>query len=125
MKWIKSRGDNAVAEKSVEATASANELTVDALDEAVEIDAAQTTDAAPAHPRRRVAWASMAVYGLLPALVLALGGAAGYLQWKDVSLSQSDTAKKNPPRPPPTAPSPCCPTSPRPSTRIWKPPRST
>lgn len=36
----------------------------------------------------------MAVYGLLPAVVLALGGAAGYLQWKDVSLSRSDTAKK-------------------------------
>ena len=94
MKWIKSRGDNAVAEKPVETTASANELTADEIDEAVEIDAAQTTDAAPVHPRRRVAWASVAVYGLLPALVLALGGAAGYLQWKDVSLSQADTAKK-------------------------------
>ena len=33
------------------------------------------------------------MYGLLPALVLALGGAAGYLQWKDVSLNQTDTAK--------------------------------
>lgn len=95
MKWIKSRGDNAVAEKPVETTASANELTADEIDEAVEIDAAQTTDAAPVHPRRRVAWASVAVYGLLPALVLALGGAAGYLQWKDVSLSQADAAKKD------------------------------
>ena len=95
MKWIKSRGDNAAAEKPVETTASANELTADEIDEAVEIDAAQTTDAAPVHPRRRVAWASVAVYGLLPALVLALAGAAGYLQWKDVSLSQADAAKKD------------------------------
>ena len=29
------------------------------------------------------------MYGLLPALVLALGGAAGYLQWKDVSLHET------------------------------------
>lgn len=89
MKLIKSRGDNAAAEKSDEATAS-----VDELDNAVEVDAAETTDAAPAAGRRRVAWASVAIYGLLPAVVLALGGAAGYLQWKDVSLSQADTAKK-------------------------------
>lgn len=95
MKWIKSRGDNAAAEKPVETTASASELTADELAEAVEIDAAQTTDAAPVVPRRRVAWASVAVYGLLPALVLALAGAAGYLQWKDVSLSQADAAKKD------------------------------
>lgn len=89
MKLIKSRGDNAAAEKSHEATAS-----VDELDNAVEFDAAETTDAAPAAGRRRVAWASVAIYGLLPAVVLALGGAAGYLQWKDVSLSETDTAKK-------------------------------
>ncbi len=89
MKLIKSRGDNAAAEKSDEATAS-----VDELDNAVEVDAAETTDAAPAAGRRRVAWASVAIYGLLPAVVLALGGAAGYLQWKDVSLAQADTAKK-------------------------------
>ncbi len=89
MKLIKSRGDNAAAEKSDEATAS-----VDELDNAVEVDAAETTDAAPAAGRRRVAWGNVAIYGLLPAVVLALGGAAGYLQWKDVSLAQADTAKK-------------------------------
>ncbi len=89
MKLMKSRGDNAAAEKSDEAMAS-----VDELDNAVEVDAAETTDAAPAAGRRRVAWASVAIYGLLPAVVLALGGAAGYLQWKDVSLAQADTAKK-------------------------------
>ncbi|MUL77494.1 hypothetical protein [Mycolicibacterium sp. CBMA 226] len=88
MNLIKSRGD-AAAEKSDEAIASADEL-----DDAVEADAAETTDAAPAVPRRRAGWASVAVYGLVPALVLALGGAAGYLQWTDVSLSRSDTAKK-------------------------------
>ncbi|MCT7368640.1 hypothetical protein [Mycolicibacterium llatzerense] len=90
MKLIKSRSGNAAAEKSIDATAS-----VDELNDEVEVDAAETTDAAPAAERRRVGWASVAVYGLLPAVVLALGGAAGYLQWKDVSLSQSDTAKKD------------------------------
>jgi Mce-associated membrane protein len=91
---IKSRGSDAAIEKSTEATTSADELAADVLEDAAEIDAAETTDAAPAAGRRRVAWANVAVYGLLPAVVLVLGGAAGYLQWKDVSLSQSDTAKK-------------------------------
>ncbi|SEB26000.1 MULTISPECIES: hypothetical protein [unclassified Mycobacterium] len=94
MKLMKSRGHDVAAEKSAESTAS-----VDELDEAAEAGvtkttAAETTDAAPAAGRRRVAWANVAVYGLLPAAILALGGAAGYLQWKDVSLAQSDTAKK-------------------------------
>lgn len=86
---MKSRVNHTATEMSDEATPS-----VDGHEDAVEVDAAQTTDAAPVVSRRRVAWASIAVYGLLPTLVLALGGAAGYLQWKDVSLSQSDTAKK-------------------------------
>ena len=86
---MKSRGADVAAEKSAESTAS-----VDELDNEVEVDAAETTDAAPAAGRRRVAWANVAVYGLLPAAILALGGAAGYLQWKDVSLAQTDTAKK-------------------------------
>ncbi|KAB7759186.1 hypothetical protein [Mycolicibacterium mucogenicum] len=94
MKLMKSRGADVAAEKTAESTAS-----VDELDEAAEAgvtktNAAETTDAAPAAGRRRVAWANVAVYGLLPAAILALGGAAGYLQWKDVSLAQSDTAKK-------------------------------
>ncbi|WP_082981846.1 hypothetical protein [Mycolicibacterium mucogenicum] len=89
MKLMRSRGADVAAEKSAESTAS-----VDELDNEVEVDAAETTDAAPAAGRRRVAWANVAVYGLLPAAILALGGAAGYLQWKDVSLAQTDTAKK-------------------------------
>ncbi|WP_020104416.1 hypothetical protein [Mycobacterium sp. 360MFTsu5.1] len=94
MKLMKSRGADVAAEKTAESTAS-----VDELDEAAEAgvtktNAAETTDAAPAAGRRRVAWANVAVYGLLPAAILALGGAAGYLQWKDVSLAQTDTAKK-------------------------------
>ncbi|BCI82593.1 outer membrane protein [Mycolicibacterium sp. TY66] len=94
MKLIKTSGGEAAAEKSFEATASVDELAADEGEGAAESDAAETTDAAPAAGRRRVAWANVAVYGLLPAVVLALGGAAGYLQWKDVSLSRSDTAKK-------------------------------
>lgn len=90
MKLMKSRGSDVAAEKSAESTASVDELDNDE----VEVDAAETTDAAPAARRRRVAWANVAVYGLLPAAILALGGAAGYLQWKDVSLAQTDTAKK-------------------------------
>jgi len=89
VKLMKSRGSDVATEKSAESTASA-----DGLEAVGEFDTAQTPDAAPAAGRRRVAWANVAVYGLLPAVVLALGGAAGYLQWKDVSLAQSDTAKK-------------------------------
>jgi len=93
VKLMKSRGSDAAIEKSTEATTSLDEL-ADGLEAVGEFDTAQTPDAAPAAGRRRVAWANVAVYGLLPAVVLALGGAAGYLQWKDVSLAQSDTAKK-------------------------------
>lgn len=93
MKLTKSRGDNAAAERSDEATASVAELEEVEADTAVSDETTETTDAAPATPRRRVAWSNVAVYGVLPALVLALGGAAGYLQWKDVSLNQTDTAK--------------------------------
>ncbi|WP_020101079.1 hypothetical protein [Mycobacterium sp. 360MFTsu5.1] len=94
MKLIKSRGADVAAEKSIDAATSEDERTAEELDGAVEADAAETTDAAPVAGRRRAAWANVAVYCLLPALVLALGGAAGYLQWKDVTLSQNDTAKK-------------------------------
>jgi len=93
VKLTKSRGDNAAAERSDEATASVAELEEVEADTAVSDETTETTDAAPATPRRRVAWSNVAVYGVLPALVLALGGAAGYLQWKDVSLNQTDTAK--------------------------------
>ncbi|TXH27061.1 MAG: hypothetical protein E6R06_05075 [Mycobacterium sp.] len=94
MKLIKSRGENKTAEKPIEATASGDELDDDIeIDDSVPGSLAETTDAAPAPGRRRVAWANVAVYGLLPALVLVLGGAAGYLQWKDVSLHETDTAK--------------------------------
>lgn len=94
MKLMRSRGADVAAEKSAETTTPVDELAADVLDDAAEVDAAETTDAAPAAGRRRVAWANVAVYGLLPAAILALGGAAGYLQWKDVSLAQTDTAKK-------------------------------
>ncbi|WP_285029992.1 hypothetical protein [Mycolicibacterium sp. lyk4-40-TYG-92] len=97
MKLIKSRGENKAAEKPIEAMPSEGEVEYDVAADvpAQSIDAsAEITDAVPETPLRRVAWANVAVYGLLPALVLALGGATGYLQWKDVSLSQTDTAKK-------------------------------
>ncbi len=106
MKLItKSRGDDTAAAGKA-STAKPSE---DDVDPAVDVDSspqvadtaaeatdspAETTDATSVAPRRRFAWANCAVYGLLPALVFALGGAVGYLQWKDVSLSQTDTAKK-------------------------------
>lgn len=94
MNLIKSRGDSAATEKAHEAVTSADELDDPVEAGVTKTTAAETTDPASVVPRRRVVWGNVAVYGLLPALVLALGGAAGYLQWKDVSLNQSDTAKK-------------------------------
>jgi Mce-associated membrane protein len=80
-------GETAAAEKRSAAPSN------DEPDGAAAGSSSENTHVAPVARRRRVAWASMAVYGLLPALVLALGGVAGCLQWKDVSLSQNDTAK--------------------------------
>ncbi|WP_234791355.1 hypothetical protein [Mycolicibacterium fortuitum] len=100
----KSRRGETTAEKAVAANPPEDDVDAPAADdESPELadpaaesgdSPTETTDAASVAPRRRIAWASLAVYGLLPPLVLALGGAVGYLQWKDMSLSQTDTAKK-------------------------------
>lgn len=106
MKWkTKSRSDDTAGAAKAPAADPSDDHLGTAIDGAGFLEAAEaaaestdsrtdTTDTTSGAPRRRAAWANIAVYGLLPALILTLGGAVGYLQWKDMSLRQIDTAKK-------------------------------
>jgi Mce-associated membrane protein len=50
-------------------------------------------EAEPTKIRRRISWPQVVVYGLLPALALVLGGAAGFLKWQDSSARQTQLAR--------------------------------
>jgi Mce-associated membrane protein len=44
-------------------------------------------------PKRRIQWARVFAYGVLPALVLLLAMGAGYLKWMDNSVRDSEVAR--------------------------------
>jgi Mce-associated membrane protein len=67
------------AEKSDEPTESAEEVASDPAE-------------VKKRPKRRISWARMFAYGVLPALVLILALGAGYLKWTDNSVRNNDTA---------------------------------
>lgn len=57
-------------------------------------DAADTgADDAPQGRKRGVSWSRVTVFGLLPALVLLLAGAAGFLKFQDSSMRAADNAR--------------------------------
>jgi Mce-associated membrane protein len=60
--------------------------TTEAADESAE-------SAEPEKPRRRIQWARVFAFGVLPALALLLALGAGYLKWMDNSVRDSDTAR--------------------------------
>jgi Mce-associated membrane protein len=53
----------------------------------------KVTEAKPDTPKRRINWARVAVFGVLPALALLLAGAAGYLKWVDNSVRDAELAR--------------------------------
>ncbi len=69
--------------------------TTDEVDEADEpTDTADETSesAEPDKPKRRIQWARVFAFGVLPAVALLLALAAGYLKWMDNSVRNSDVA---------------------------------
>ncbi|OBI73015.1 hypothetical protein [Mycobacterium sp. E740] len=68
-------------------------------DETEDADAAESADepadeapvAGP--PKRRINWARVFAFGVLPAIALLLAGAAGYLKWVDNSVRNAEAAR--------------------------------
>ncbi len=61
-------------------------------------DGADEAQAKPAKSKRRIDWARVTAFGLLPALALVLALGAGYLKWLD--NSHRDGEIEDPPKPP-------------------------
>ena len=73
------------AEKADEPTDKADEPT-ETADEAPE-------SAEPETPKRRIQWARVVAFGVLPAVAILLAMGAGYLKWMDNSVRDSERAR--------------------------------
>lgn len=75
-----------------ETTVPADTDTVD--DEATTVATDATEESTePAKPRRRIQWARVFAFGVLPAVALLLALGAGYLKWMDNSVSDEGKAR--------------------------------
>jgi Mce-associated membrane protein len=83
--------EEASTEESVDKTDVADE--VDKADEPTETADETPESAEPEKPKRRVQWARLFAFGVLPALALLLALGAGYLKWMDNSVRDSETAR--------------------------------
>ena len=68
---------------------AAAEETTDAAENADE----STEAAEPEKPQRRIQWARIFAYGVLPAIALLLALGAGYLKWMDNSVRNDEAAR--------------------------------
>jgi Mce-associated membrane protein len=66
---------------------------VDKADEPTDTADETSESAEPAKPERRIQWARVFAFGVLPAVALLLALAAGYLKWIDNSVRNSDVAR--------------------------------
>jgi Mce-associated membrane protein len=67
--------------------------TTEDADEPTE-DADETSESAePEAPKRRIQWARVFAFGVLPAVALLLALGAGYLKWMDNSVRNDETAR--------------------------------
>jgi Mce-associated membrane protein len=82
-----------------QAEETATEELVDKTDDADKADeptetAEETSESAePEKPKRRIEWARVFAFGVLPAVALLLALVAGYLKWTDNSVRDSDRAR--------------------------------
>jgi Mce-associated membrane protein len=65
---------------------------VDKADEPTETADEASESAEPEKPKRRIQWARVFAFGVLPAVALLLALGAGYLKWMDNSVRNSETA---------------------------------
>jgi Mce-associated membrane protein len=87
----KSESEETSTEESVDKTEVADEA--DTADEATEAADEASESAEPETPKRRIQWARVFAFGVLPALALLLALGAGYLKWMDNSVRNGETAR--------------------------------
>jgi Mce-associated membrane protein len=66
---------------------------VDEADEPTETADEASESAEPEKPKRRIQWARVFAFGVLPAVALILALGAGYLKWMDNSVRDSENAR--------------------------------
>jgi Mce-associated membrane protein len=79
------------AEDAVDDTAA--EESTETADESTETTDETSDSAEPEKPKRRIQWARVFAWGVLPAVALLLAMGAGYLKWMDDSVRNSDVAR--------------------------------
>ena len=82
------QADETATDESVDKTDA-----VDNADEPTETADEASESAEPQTPRRRIQWARVFAFGVLPAVALLLALGAGYLKWMDNSVRDSETAR--------------------------------
>jgi Mce-associated membrane protein len=82
--------EDAVEDKAVEDS-------TENVDEPTEAADAASKSAEPEKPKRRIQWARVFAFGVLPAVVLLLGLGAGYLKWMDNSARVNDITRADSP----------------------------
>jgi Mce-associated membrane protein len=65
----------------------------DEADETTETADEASESAEPEKPKRRIQWARVVAFGVLPAVALLLALGAGYLKWMDNSVRDNETAR--------------------------------
>jgi len=78
-------------EDAVDDTAA--EESTETADESTETTDETSDSAEPEKPKRRIQWARVFAWGVLPAVALLLAMGAGYLKWMDNSVRNSDVAR--------------------------------
>jgi Mce-associated membrane protein len=78
-------------DKADEPTETADD--VDKADEPTETADEAFQSAEPEKPKRRIQWARVFAFGVLPAVALLLAMGAGYLKWMDNSVRDSERAR--------------------------------
>jgi Mce-associated membrane protein len=85
------QADETATDESVDKTDEAD--AVDKADEPSETADEASESAEPEKPKRRIQWARVFAFGVLPAVALLLALGAGYLKWMDNSVRNSETAR--------------------------------
>ena len=80
--------EDTATEESVDKTDKADEA--DKSDEPTETADEASVSAEPEKPKRRIQWARVFAFGVLPAVALLLAMGAGYLKWMDNSARVDD-----------------------------------
>jgi Mce-associated membrane protein len=78
------------AEKTDASIETADEST-EATDESTEATDTEATE--PEKPKRKIQWARVFAFGVLPAIALLLALGAGYLKWMDNSVRNDESAR--------------------------------